>query len=55
MQLSEAIRARRSIRKYKTGIVVPRADLEKILEAAMICLLYTSGKRAQPDLCHAGD
>lgn len=36
MQLSEAIRARRSIRKYKTGIVVPRADLEKILEAAMM-------------------
>ena len=36
MQLSDAIRTRRSIRKYRPGVKVPRDDLEKILEAAMM-------------------
>lgn len=36
MEVFEAIRARRSIRKYKKGAVIPREDVEKALEAAMM-------------------
>ena len=36
MQLSEAIQNRRSIRKFKTGIKIPREHIEKMLEAAMM-------------------
>lgn len=36
MELSEVIRARRSIRKYQKGANVPRQNVEKILEAAMM-------------------
>jgi nitroreductase len=36
MTVSEAIRARRSIRKYKTGHVIPREQLDAILEAGML-------------------
>lgn len=36
MDVREAIRNRRSIRKYVEGAAVPKADIEKILEAAMM-------------------
>ena len=36
MQTMEAIRARRSVRKYKKGAPVPRAQIEQLLEAAML-------------------
>lgn len=36
MNISEAIRKRRSIRKYKEGVEIPRKDIETILEAAMM-------------------
>lgn len=36
MQTADAIRARRSVRKYKKGAEVPRAQIEKLLEAAML-------------------
>ena len=36
MDVREAIRGRRSIRKYKAGAVIPKADIESILEAAMM-------------------
>lgn len=36
MDCTQAIRARRSIRKFKPGQTVPRADVEAMLEAAMM-------------------
>lgn len=36
MNVSEAIRSRRSIRKYRTETAVSREDIEKILEAGMM-------------------
>ena len=36
MEVSEVIRKRRSIRRYKAGAVIPREHFEKILEAAMM-------------------
>lgn len=33
MELEEAIRQRRSIRKYKAGVSIPRADVEAIVQA----------------------
>ncbi len=36
MNTSEAIRARRSIRKYQSGVTIPRTDVETMLEAAMM-------------------
>lgn len=36
MNTSEAIRARRSIRKYKEGVQIPQKDIETMLEAAMM-------------------
>lgn len=36
MDCTQTIRARRSIRKYKPDRAVPRADVEKMLEAAMM-------------------
>ena len=36
MNCYEAIRARRSIRKYEKGVKIPRSDIEKMLEAAMM-------------------
>ena len=36
MDCTQAIRARRSIRKFKPGAAVPRADVETMLEAAMM-------------------
>ena len=36
MNCSEVIRERRSIRKYVTDVVIPRRDIEKMLEAAMM-------------------
>ena len=36
MDCSQAIRARRSIRKFKPDMPVPQEDLEKMLEAAMM-------------------
>lgn len=36
MNTLEAIHARRSIRKYKAGVSIPREDLKQILEAAMM-------------------
>ena len=36
MNVTEAIRARRSIRKYKKGTVIPKEHIELILEAAMM-------------------
>lgn len=36
MNVTEAIRARRSIRKYQKGAVIPQKDREQILEAAMM-------------------
>jgi len=33
MDLDEAIRQRRSIRKYKSGVTIPREDIEAIIEA----------------------
>ena len=34
MELDEAIRGRRSIRKYEKGAVIPKEDLEAMIEAA---------------------
>ncbi len=36
MDCTQAIRARRSIRKFKPGASIPRADVEAMLEAAMM-------------------
>lgn len=36
MNVTEAIRKRRSIRKYKEGVKIPKKDIETILEAAMM-------------------
>ena len=36
MNTSEAIRARRSIRKFKSGAEIPKKDIEMMLEAAMM-------------------
>lgn len=36
MDCTQAIRARRSIRKFKPGAVIPRPDVEAMLEAAML-------------------
>lgn len=36
MNTSEAIRARRSIRKYQKGALIPREQVERLLEAAMM-------------------
>ena len=36
MQCYEAIRARRSVRKYKKGAKIPAEDVKKMLEAAMM-------------------
>jgi len=36
MDCNQAIRARRSIRKFKPGQAVPKADVETMLEAAMM-------------------
>ena len=36
MDCTQAIRARRSIRKFKPGVPIPRADVESMLEAAMM-------------------
>ena len=36
MNVYEAIRSRRSIRHYVPGVPMPREDLHKILEAAMM-------------------
>lgn len=36
MNTLETIRSRRSIRKYKEGVVVPKEDIKQILEAAMM-------------------
>nr|WP_317282600.1 nitroreductase family protein [uncultured Sellimonas sp.] len=36
MNCSDVIRERRSIRKYKEDVVIPRKDFEKMLEAAMM-------------------
>ena len=36
MNVTEAIRKRRSIRKYKEGVKIPQKDIETILEAAMM-------------------
>jgi nitroreductase len=44
MDTLEAIRTRRSIRKY-TGEIIPRADLEKIVDAAR---LAPTGNNKQP-------
>ena len=35
MNTTQAIRARRSIRKYKQGAVIPQQDIDQMLEAAM--------------------
>ena len=34
-QLDEAIRGRRSIRRFRRGAIIPKADLEAIVKAAM--------------------
>lgn len=36
MNCSDVIRDRRSIRKYKPGIIIPQEDIETMLEAAMM-------------------
>lgn len=36
MDCTQAIRARRSIRKFKPGASIPRPDVEAMLEAAMM-------------------
>ena len=36
MNTSEAIRARRSIRKYQKGAIIPKEHIEQMLEAAMM-------------------
>ena len=36
MDVTQAIRSRRSIRKYKSGVKIPQKDLDLILEAAMM-------------------
>lgn len=36
MDCTQAIRARRSIRKFQPGKTIPRADVEQMLEAAMM-------------------
>lgn len=35
MNVSEAIRARRSVRKYKPGMTIPQEHIDQMLEAAM--------------------
>ncbi|MCI7302617.1 MAG: nitroreductase family protein [Clostridiales Family XIII bacterium] len=36
MNVTEAIRSRRSIRKYKKGVVIPQEHFQRMLEAAMM-------------------
>ena len=36
MNVTEAIRSRRSIRKYQKGAVIPQEDIDMMLEAAMM-------------------
>ena len=36
MNTSEAIRSRRSIRKYEKGFLIPQEHIEQLLEAAMM-------------------
>ena len=36
MNVTEAIRKRRSVRKYQEGANIPQEDLDQILEAAMM-------------------
>ena len=36
MNVTEAIRNRRSIRKFQQGVQIPQEDLDLILEAAMM-------------------
>lgn len=36
MEIQAAIRARRSIRKFKSGAEIPKKDIEQMLEAAMM-------------------
>lgn len=36
MDCTQAIRARRSVRRFKPGVPIPRADVEIMLEAAMM-------------------
>ena len=36
MDCTQAIRGRRSIRRFKPGAAIPRADVERMLEAAMM-------------------
>ncbi len=45
MNVTEAIRKRRSIRKYKEGVEIPKKDIETILEAAM---MGPSAKNTRP-------
>ncbi|MDO4265983.1 MAG: nitroreductase family protein, partial [Eubacteriales bacterium] len=45
MDVREAIRGRRSIRKYEAGAVIPKKDIESILEAAMMA---PSARNARP-------
>jgi len=35
MELDEAIKGRRSIRRYQRGIAIPRKDLEAMIETAI--------------------
>ena len=44
MTISEAIRARRSIRKYKPGAPIQDAQIEKLLEAAMMAPSAGNGR-----------
>ena len=44
MNTSEAIRARRSIRKYEKGVVIPKAHIEQLLEAAMMAPSARNGR-----------
>ena len=45
MDCTQTIRARRSIRKFKPGVSIPRADVETMLEAAMMA---PSAKNTRP-------
>lgn len=45
MDVREAIRGRRSIRNYEAGAVIPKQDIESILEAAMMA---PSARNARP-------
>ena len=45
MTLNQAIKARRSVRKYKKGITIPREHIERMLEAAM---LAPSSRNSRP-------